>query len=56
MTGSSARTRVGTFYVQTFPGYDGRNPRTGEVIPVPPKRVPVFVASDELTASSHRGD
>ena len=50
MTGSSARTRIGTFYVQTFPGYEGRNPRTGEVIPVPPKRLPAFVASDELTA------
>ncbi len=26
-----------------FPGYDGRNPRTGEVVKVPPKRIPYFV-------------
>jgi hypothetical protein len=28
MTGSSARARIETFYVQTFPGYEGRDPRT----------------------------
>jgi nucleoid DNA-binding protein len=52
VSGSSARTRVGTFYLQTYPGYEGRNPRTGEIIRVAPKASPFFVASDELTAAA----
>lgn len=50
-SGSSARTRVGTFYVVTFSAYEGRNPRTDQVVPVPAKKMPFFVASDELTAA-----
>ena len=33
--GASVRSRAGIFSLHRFPGYEGRNPRTGEVVPVP---------------------
>lgn len=53
--GHSADARVGTFFMQTFPGCEGRNPRTGAVVVVPPKRLPFFVPSDALLAAALRG-
>lgn len=32
----------GVFKVKSRKGRTGRNPRTGEVVPVPPKRVAIF--------------
>lgn len=52
LAGSSVASRIGTFYLEVYPGYDGRNPRTGEVVKVPPKKVFYFAASDELGAAA----
>lgn len=38
----------GSFTIRAYPGYDGRNPRTGQKVPVPPKRLPHFKAGKEL--------
>lgn len=38
----------GSFTVRPYPGYNGRNPRTGEPVPVPPKRLPFFKVGKEL--------
>ncbi len=38
----------GSFTVRHYPSYPGRNPRTGEVVPVPPKRLPFFKVGKEL--------
>lgn len=39
---------LGSFHVKHYPGYQGRNPKTGEVIPVKPKRGLLFRAGKEL--------
>ncbi len=54
-SGSSARSRLGVFYVFVHPGYEGRNPRTGEVTRVPAKKSLAFVASDELATAAFPG-
>ncbi len=38
----------GSFTVRPYPGYLGRNPRTGAPVPVPPKRLPFFKVGKEL--------
>ena len=38
----------GTFTLSARKPFQGRNPRTGEVIEVPPRRVPVFRAGKGL--------
>ena len=38
----------GSFSVREYDGYMGRNPRTGEEIPVPPKRLPFFKVGKDL--------
>lgn len=38
----------GSFKVKEYKGYMGRNPKTGEGVSVPPKRLPVFRAGKEL--------
>jgi integration host factor subunit beta len=38
----------GTFHVRNYAGYRGRNPRTGQVVAVRPKRLPHFKVSIEL--------
>lgn len=40
----------GSFKVKAYPGYMGRNPRTGEPIEVEPKVLPLFKASRVLHA------
>ena len=40
----------GTFQVRARAARDGRNPRTGAKIWIPPKRVPVFIAGKDLKA------
>jgi len=39
---------LGAFHVKHYEGYQGRNPKTGEVIPVRPKRGILFRTGKEL--------
>jgi len=39
---------LGAFHVKKYDGYQGRNPKTGEVIPVKPKRGILFRTGKEL--------
>jgi integration host factor subunit beta len=39
---------LGSFKVKTYDGYKGRNPKTGEVIEVAPKKLPFFKVGKEL--------
>jgi len=32
----------GSFVMRQYSGYKGRNPKTGEIVDVPPKKVPYF--------------
>jgi integration host factor subunit beta len=41
---------LGSFRVKDYPGYTGRNPKTGSAIDVPPKRLPFFRVGRELKA------
>jgi integration host factor subunit beta len=38
----------GSFKVKDYKGYKGRNPKTGSVVQVQPKRLPFFRAGKEL--------
>jgi integration host factor subunit beta len=38
----------GSFKIKEYKGYQGRNPKTGEVVDVDPKRLPFFRAGKEL--------
>lgn len=38
----------GSFKVKEYQGYKGRNPKTGEIIEVKPKRLPFFKVGKEL--------
>jgi integration host factor subunit beta len=38
----------GSFTVRPYKAYSGRNPRTGEAVPVPPKRLPFFKVGKDL--------
>ncbi len=38
----------GSFKVKNYDGYKGRNPKTGEVIEVKPKRLPFFKVGKDL--------
>ena len=44
----------GSFRVKSYKGYRGRNPRTGEIVDVPPKRLPFFKVGRELKEMVHR--
>ena len=37
-----------SFYVKEYESYVGRNPKTGEKVPIKPKRLPFFKAGKEL--------
>lgn len=39
---------LGSFKVKGYDGYNGRNPKTGEIIEVTPKRLPFFKVGKEL--------
>ena len=39
---------LGAFHVKDYQGYNGRNPKTGSVIPVKPKRGILFRTGKEL--------
>lgn len=38
----------GSFVNRTYGSYQGRNPKTGQTVQVPPKRVPFFKVGKEL--------
>jgi integration host factor subunit beta len=38
----------GSFVNRSYESYQGRNPKTGQVVNVPPKRVPFFKVGKEL--------
>jgi len=38
----------GSFHVKEYEGYEGRNPKTGDPVTVPPKRLPVFRTGKDL--------
>lgn len=37
-----------SFYVKEYKSYEGRNPKTGESVEVPPKKLPFFKCGKEL--------
>jgi integration host factor subunit beta len=39
---------LGAFHVKSYEGYQGRNPKTGQIIPVKPKRGLLFRTGKEL--------
>lgn len=39
---------LGSFKVKSYDGYNGRNPKTGEIIKVTQKRLPFFKVGKEL--------
>lgn len=39
---------LGSFKIKTYNEYTGRNPKSGESVPVPAKRMPYFRASKDL--------
>src|SRR5213082_3430699 len=46
---------LGAFHVKNYQGYQGRNPKTGQVIPVKPKRGILFRTGKELRERVNRG-
>ena len=38
----------GSFKIKEYKGYQGRNPKTGEIVEVDPKKLPFFRAGKEL--------
>jgi integration host factor subunit beta len=38
----------GSFVVRNYGGYKGRNPKTGQIVSVPPKKLPFFKVGKEL--------
>ena len=47
---------LGAFHVKHYDGYQGRNPKTGEVIPVKPKRGILFRTGKELRDRVNRDE
>jgi integration host factor subunit beta len=47
---------LGAFHVKHYDGYQGRNPKTGEVIPVKPKRGILFRTGKELRDRVNRAE
>ena len=45
----------GSFEVRHYKAYQGRNPRTGESVHVPPKKLPFFKVGKELRERVNRG-
>ena len=37
-----------SFYIKDYPGYTGRNPKTGKLVKVPAKKLPFFKVGKEL--------
>ena len=41
---------LGSFKLKNYPGYTGRNPKTGKAVSVLPKRLPFFRAGKDFKA------
>ena len=39
-----------SFFVKKYKSYDGRNPKTGEIVKIKPKKLPFFKAGKDLKA------
>ena len=37
-----------SFFVKNYKGYNGRNPKTGEIVKIKPKKLPFFKCGKEL--------
>jgi integration host factor subunit beta len=46
--------RFGSFGVRSYKSYKGRNSKTGEIVDVPPKRLPFFKVGKELKEMVNR--
>ena len=45
----------GSFVVRNYGGYKGRNPKTGQIVDVPPKKLPFFKVGKELKEMVNTG-
>jgi integration host factor subunit beta len=45
----------GSFVVRNYGGYKGRNPKTGDIVEVPPKKLPFFKVGKELKEMVNTG-
>lgn len=45
----------GSFVMRNYGSYQGRNPKTGELVVVPPKKLPYFKVGKELKLRVDRG-
>ncbi len=45
----------GSFVVRSYGGYRGRNPKTGEIVDVPPKKLPFFKVGKGLKEKVNSG-
>ena len=45
----------GTFTLRNYGSYKGRNPKTGQIVDVPPKKLPFFKVGKELKEMVNRG-
>jgi len=45
----------GSFVVRNYGGYKGRNPKTGEIVDVPPKKLPFFKVGKGLKEKVNSG-
>ncbi len=55
-SGSNIEIRgFGSFVVKNYESYQGRNPKTGDKISVPPKKLPFFKAGKELKEKVNGG-
>ena len=43
-----------SFYVKGYKGYTGRNPKTGEIVEIKPKKLPFFKRGKELRDRMNR--
>jgi integration host factor subunit beta len=46
----------GSFVVRNYGGYKGRNPKTGEIVDVHPKKLPFFKVGKELKEMVNTGE
>lgn len=46
---------LGSFYVKHYQAYDGRNPKTGAIVPIKPKRGVRFRTGKELAERVNHG-
>ncbi|MBW2059267.1 MAG: integration host factor subunit beta [Deltaproteobacteria bacterium] len=45
----------GSFVIRDYGGYKGRNPKTGQIVDVPPKKLPFFKVGKELKERVNSG-